>query len=174
MKKCWFVILMALLLCGCHKTGKMETVMDTIIPQELPEMQKMSFYVPDDAVSEVFAQENERQIYFCDDFILTAEIKEAGDLQKSLKEITGYDYTQLSVFETKQQDLKRYDCVWSTLGENCEEVGRCAVLDDGTYHYILAVFAPSENTGELTDSVWNAMFSSFCLYGPNEIIDSGS
>lgn len=174
MKKICILLLLGVLLTGCKERGEMETVMDQVLIPERPAAQQMSFYIPDDAAAEVFATEGSRQIYFCEDFVLTSEIRESGDLHKTMEEITGFEYDQLSVMETKKQNITRYDCVWTVMGENGEEVGRCAVLDDGGYHYILTAFAPSDKAGELTDSIWNDMFSSYCLYAPGEIIDSGS
>lgn len=174
MKKVCVLMLALFLLAGCSGQKEMETVMDSAVQPEKAAMKEMVFTLPDSASSEVIASENSDQVFFCDGFILTKQIKESGDLHKTFQEATGYPYEQLSVMETLQNEMKRYDCVWTAVGENGDEIGRCAVLDDGSYHYILTVQSEAENAGVLTEAVWNPLFSSFSLEDAEETVNSGS
>ena len=62
--------------------------------------------------------------------------------------------------ETEKNGMKRYDCAWSAAGEGMQTVGRLTVLDDGNYHYVLAVTAPQEHADEL-DTAWKQLAESF-------------
>ena len=174
MKKVYVLILALCLLAGCSGQKEMEPVMDSAVQPEKAAVKEMVFTLPDSAASEVIASDHNAQVIFCDGFILTKEIKDSGDLHKTFQETTGYPYEQLSVMETAQNEIKRYECVWTAVGENGDEIGRCAVLDDGSYHYILTVQSDAENAGALTEAMWNPLFSSFCLRMAEETVNSGS
>lgn len=174
MKKLWFILVFAVLLTGCKTGGELETVMDS---PELPrqaEKMEMLISLPENAASTVMSSEEAGTVYFCDDFVLTMQTTQSGDLHKTVADTTGYPYDKLSVMETLQGKSKRYDCVWTAVGENGDQVGRCAVLDDGNYHYILTVMADAEKAGELTETLWNDVFTSFQIVKPDSAINSGS
>ena len=172
MKKVWTLLMAMLLLTGRAGQQEMETVMDSVVQPEKVGAMEIVYTLPDSASAQVMAAEDGAQVYFCDGFILTQEIKNSGDLHKTLQEITGYPYEQLSVMETEQNAIKRYDCVWTSVGESGDEIGRCAVLDDGNYHYVLAVMSEAENAGGLLERVWNPLFSSFTLQSGEESVSS--
>ena len=78
------------------------------------------------------------------------------------------------MLETAQENAKRYVCVWTAVGENGNQVGRLAVLDDGAYHYILTAMAEESIAGKLSGEVWDDVFSSFRLIAPEDVVSSGS
>jgi len=41
-------------------------------------------------------------------------------------------------------------------------VGRAAILDDGSYHYVLSVLAEADRAGEF-EQVFRALFESYAL-----------
>ena len=172
MKKCWIVLLSAVLLCGCGKQGALETVMDSAVPPVQPEPKEVYVALPQDAAKETMAGGGD--IYFCGDYTVTLQTVTGGDLQKTVLETTGYLPDQLSIMQTENPEYKCYRCVWTAVGESGDTVGRCTILDDGNYHYILTAMADAEKAGELTSGEWEEIFSSFCFALPEEETNMGS
>ena len=174
MKKLWLILALTFLMAGCSPVQELETVMDS---QDLPKQaEKMTIMIsmPENAALEVMSSEETGTVYFCDDFVLTMQTVESGDIHNTVEETTGYTFDRISIMETVQGLAKRYDCVWSAIGENGDQICRCAILDDGNYHYILSVMADAEQAGELTESLWNDVFASFQIAPYDEAINSGS
>lgn len=174
MKKLLMVFAFVLLLTGCKAQQEMETVMDGVVQPKTAQKLEIVIDLPKTAAAAVMSTEETGTVYFCDDFVLTMQTVDSGDLHKTLADTTGYTPEQLPVMETVQGDARRYDCVWTAAGETGDQVGRCAVLDDGNYHYILTVMADAAKSAELTEAVWNGLFSSFRIAPPEEGLNSGS
>ena len=130
--------------------------------------------LPEKAASAVMSSEETGTVYFCDDFVLTMQTTPGGDLHKTVWETSGYAYDRLPIVKTNQGAAQRYDYVWTAAGEQGDEIGRCAILDDGNYHYILTVMADAQKAGELTQTLWNDVFSSFQIVKPDDALNSGS
>ena len=79
-----------------------------------------------------------------------------------MKTVSGFEPERLTILKTGRGGVSRYDFVWTAAGEEGEQVGRAAVLDDGRYHYVLTVQADAARSGELTET-WNQLFSGFSL-----------
>lgn len=174
MKKVIAILALAVLLTGCKAGGELETVMDTPVVPKQAEKMEILISLPENAASAVMTSEETGTVYFCDDFILTMQTALSGDVHKTVTDTTGYAYDRLPIIETVQGSAKRYDCVWAAAGESGDQVGRCAILDDGNFHYVLTVMADADKAGELTESLWNDVFSSFQILKPDDAINSGS
>ena len=161
MKKVFVVCLLVCLLLGCTSPSY-ETVMDTmpLILHNAPKEIKLQ--LPPGTVQPVFENKNTDKLYFCDGYEMILRTVEGGDLQKTVKDISGYDIDDLTVVETKQQELKRYEFVWTAAGENGDRVGRTAVLDDGIYHYTLSLVADAQLAGQLRQT-WEDIISTFAV-----------
>ena len=61
-----------------------------------------------------------------------------------------------------QGQTRRYECVWVAAGEEEQQVGRMAILDDGNYHYCMTAMADEGDVLQLRDT-WQALFDSFIL-----------
>ncbi len=174
MKKMIIIFALAALLTGCKAGGELETVMDTPVMPKQAEKMEMLISLPENAASAVMTSEETGTVYFCDDYILTMQTTLSGDMHKTVADTTGFVFDRLPVMETVQGNAKRYDCVWAAVGESGDQVGRCAILDDGNYHYVLTVMADADKAGELSESLWNDVFSSFQIVKPDDAINSGS
>lgn len=174
MKKWWVICILALLLCGCGKQGELETVMDSAEIPMRPEPREVYVALPKDAAKETMNGEEGGNIYFCEDYTLTLQTVPGGDLQKTILDTTGYLPEQLPVMKTENPEYKCYRCVWTAVGESGDQVGRCTVLDDGNYHYILTAMADAEKAGLLTNGAWEEIFDSFCFALPEEQTNFGS
>ena len=162
MRKLLFIVLtLALILCGCAAKETLETIADDI-PAEpvLGQMREISVRLPDGAVSPVLSSEAE-QLYLSEDYEILVQTCPAGNLDDTIQKLTGFDKNQLTVMETEQDGVSRYDFVWVSAGEEGERLGRAAILDDGSYHYCLSVLRDAQ--GEKSQVVWSEVFSSFSL-----------
>ncbi len=162
MKKFWILIPLVLLLTGCRAQETFETVNDVYAePNEIPAQQVM-LMLPEDAAVPAMESDTAGKLYLCDGYTVTVQTLEAGDLNRTLKETTGFSRENLAVMETGQEKLRRYECVWTAAGEGEDQVGRATILDDGNYHYVVTVMASASQAGDLSQT-WNQLFSSFSL-----------
>lgn len=163
MKK-WMVIavLIALLLTGCRSVGTLETVTDTWDTPQMPEPQELMLELPKNAAMATLTSEKAGTLYFCNGYTVAVQTMPAGNLDGTLREITGYGRENLKIMETGSGECTRYDFVWSCAGENGDQVCRGAVLSDGNYHYTMTAMIDEENAGALSETM-QALFSSFVL-----------
>lgn len=162
MKKLWIVLPVVLLLCGCDAKQTFETLTDSLL-QPSVEPQSVELALPQEAATQVMGSDTEGEIYLCDGYTLTVQTFSSGDLDGTLRELTGRDQDQLTVLKTQQVNAKCYETVWSAAGETGDQIGRLKVLDDGNYHYAVTVMADADLAGQLSDA-WQTMFASFSLH----------
>ncbi len=174
MRKILVLGMLLALLSGCGEQKSFETVMDTDVEQPQARAMQPVVNLPSEAISQVFSEEEAGQVYFCDEYMLTVEVLQGGDLQKTVQEVTGFAMDQLPILQTVQGDAKRYVCAWSAAGESGEQIGRMCILDDGSYHYVLTAMADAEAAGELTQGPWKEIFNSFRIMAPEDVVSSGS
>ena len=161
MRKCLAFILVSLIFAGCGAQETMETLADEWVQSAAAPAAEIRLTLPEEAAAPV--SENETgMIYQCDGYEILVQTLEAGDLDATLRSVTGYSREELTVIETRFNDVKRYDLVWSCLGEMGDQVGRACVLDDGNYHYVLSVLAEADRAAEY-EPVWEELFGSYSL-----------
>lgn len=161
MKKLVALICIGLLLCGCAAETDFETVSDVYEPELVPAMQ-IVLTLPGETAVTAMSEDRQDKLYFMDDYCVTVQTLEAGDLDKTIRSVSGYPMDALTVMEQTQGDLRRYDFVWSCAGEGGDQVGRASILDDGSYHYVLTAMADADRAGSLEDS-WQSLFGSFTV-----------
>lgn len=154
-----------ILLCLCLLTGCSEAVYETLgnvehVSATVPQGRNVVLTLPSDAA--VLTASGGDTMYVCGDYSLALQTLAGGDLQATIRSVSGFDKGQLTVMETKCYDHKRYDLVWTAAGEGGDTVCRAAVIDDGNYHYCLTAMADAATAGTLKES-WNDLFGSFCL-----------
>lgn len=155
------IALSALVLTGCGARETFETVSDTYIISAAAEQKTILLELPEEAASPAMESGDTAQVYLCDGYAIMLEILPAGDLDQTLRTLTGFSKDELMLIQTGDT-VQRYDCVWSSQAEEGDMIGRAAVLDDGNYHYTLSVLAEAELAGAL-ESTWNALFAGFAL-----------
>ena len=158
MKQWMGICLLAVMLCGCRAEETLETVSDEWVVPAMAQPREISVRLPDDAVAPVLEQEG-RRLYMGRDYEIMVETMSAGDLNDTIRTVSGYEKEQLTVLETRQADADRYDFVWTTVGETGERLGRAVILDDGNYHYCMSAL---RDPGD-TLVVWRDVFGSFSL-----------
>ena len=158
MKRWMGICLLAFLLCGCRAEETMETVSDEWMVPAMAQPREISVRLPEDTVAPVLEQDG-RRLYMGLDYEIMVETLAAGDLNATVRTLSGYEKEQLTVLETRQGDLDRYDFVWTTAGEKGERLGRGVILDDGDYHYCMSALREPGDTVV----VWRDVFGSFSL-----------
>lgn len=173
MKKLWVIPLLALLLSGCGGDKALETISDVQDTPVSAMAQKILVQLPQELSAPALQSEESGTLYLCDDYSVTVHTVEAGDLEKTIRSATGMNKEDLQIMQTKQGDATRYQWVWATNGENGIQVGRCCILDDGAYHYVLTALADEGKAAEVQSS-WKEIFGSFRLTEEREEINTGS
>ena len=153
--------LMVLLLTGCGEQETFETISDEPVQSVMAQPREVSVRLPDNAVAPVL-ENDAQQVYLSDDYEIILETKEAGDLNATIRALSGYDKEKLTVMETQWEDVTRYEFVWVSAGEQGDRLGRAVVLDDGNYHYCMSVLRDAEEP-KMSQVVWSDVFSSFTL-----------
>ena len=161
MKRILGILLFVLLLCGCGERA-WETVSDKIETPPAAEPQKVSLALPRGAAQSAMAGENGDAIYFCDGYTLSVVTRPGGDMDATLRELTGLSADQLTILETEQEGCRRVYCAWCSAGESGQQIGRAEVLDDGNYHYIVSVLSDGEEASPYIDA-WEELFHSVKL-----------
>ena len=174
MKKMIILGLLAVLLTGCGGEKSYETVTDGFIEPPQGTKMEIMLQLPDEAAEQTAGMDGSSRVYFCQDYILTLQTLQGGDLQNTVQQTSGFLPEALSIIETEQNGVKRYNFVFTCLGENGNEVARCAILDDGSYHYVLTAMADETVAGKLGEGAWNTIFQSFRLISPDDKVSSGS
>lgn len=161
MKRLWIIGALCLLLAGCGDQETMETISDDLVTPVVAQPRKITLELPEDAVAPVLESDSE-QLYFTEEYQITVETVSGGDLDTTVRSLSGFDREKLTLMETAQNGVTRYDFVWAAAGENGDLLGRAAILDDGSYHYCLSVLRPADTT-HTTQISWRDVFDSFGL-----------
>lgn len=162
MKK-WLLFLMAiLLLTGCGKPEDYETMSDQHLPASEPMASQVQLTLPEDAAVLTLAEEKGSALYLCQDYTIAVQTLPAGDLDATLREVTGYGREHLQVYTWTQGTLRRHECVWVSAAETGDQVGKTVILDDGVFHYTVCMLTAAEN-GEALHQVWQQIVKSVTL-----------
>lgn len=160
MKKAWLILVMCLFLWGCAP-AELETMTDTDDAAVMAEPVEMTIALPEGA--SLLTMENaESKYYFCQGYDVAVEVMPSGNLDGTIKNITGYGKEALDMVETKRNGIACYETVWTTAGEAGDCVARLLILDDNSYHYCVSAFSPAQSVASHADA-WNALFSSVSL-----------
>ena len=162
MKKCCLCLFLVLLLTGCGSVETFETVNDVWDRPAMAPVGELVLTLPESAASQAVQSGDGGKLYFCDDYVLTVQTLDGGDMDQTTKTLCGYESSALNILETSLGVNKRREWVWMSAGEGGDTIGRAAVIDDGHYHYCVTVMAGAQEAGEL-EAEWNALFSSLRL-----------
>ena len=155
------LILLALLLTGCGKAEVYETVNDEAAQSVSAQPREVFFDLAQDPVLPAMESDSGK-LYICDDFDVVAYICQSGDLQQTIRAVSGFLPEELTVIQTGTGDVNRYEFVWTSATDLGQQIGRAAILDDGNYHYTLSATMDAELIGEYQE-IWNGIFESFQL-----------
>ncbi len=162
MKKVLWLLAVCSLLVGCGAQTVFETVTDSVEIPTLATKRQIKVTLPKEATAPTLHSEDAGMLYLCDGYSLSVQTMSAGDLDATLRTLTGFSRDQLTVMETAKHGIARYDCVWSAAGEGGDQVGRAVILDDGSYHYAVTVMADFASAGDLAGT-WSAILDTVSL-----------
>ncbi len=159
MKKMIVLFALAAVLCGCSAAETFETVDDGMEQPVMGQEMKVSLTLPESAASPVVNTDDGARLYLCDGYDLTVQTLAGGDINRTVTDLCGYSADKVRLMESARDGSKRYEWVWSAVGEEGDQIGRAVVLAQGDYHYCVSVMAPSELAGSL-EQEWTALFAS--------------
>lgn len=159
MKKVCVLLVLVALLSGCAAQPAWETVFDQLESPVMAQMQKLEVALPKEATAPTLQSEDAGTLYLCDGYSLSIQTMAAGDLDATMRSLSGFSKDQLTVMTTEKHGVRRYDCVWSAAGEGGDQVARSVILDDGNYHYAVTVMADFASAGDLADT-WKGILDS--------------
>lgn len=161
MKKYVILTVLMLLLCGCGTSETYETVADEYLQPVMAEPREVRVDLPEESVMP--AMETEKgTLYLCEDYDVILQILDSGDLEATVRAVSGFDMEDLTLIQTAAGEIDQYEFVWSAAGESGQQIGRATVLDDGNYHYVLSATIDAQRMEEYQE-VWNGIFESFHL-----------
>lgn len=155
------IILLTILLCGCSEPPSYETLGDLGMDEMEPSARQICLELPENASVQTM-QGSTGKIYLCDGYEIMVETYRSGDLNQTLRNLTGFSKDSLTLVQTAQNGITSYSCAWASVGEAGEQIGRTTILDDGNFHYCLTVTAAAEDA-YLLQPVFEALFASFRL-----------
>lgn len=161
MKKWIAVFLTGFLLTGCGARDTFETVSDELIAPVMSAPRQVHIDLPEEAQAAAFPSDT-GTLFICDDYEIAIETLASGDLDGTLKTMTGQGQENLSVMTTKQGECTRYDFVWAGVNDDGDYTGRGTILDDGVYHYCLSLVRALDKMNN-SQVVWRQVFSSFTV-----------
>ena len=119
MRKCVYFLLIMFLFAGCGGQETFETVADEFQAAQPAVARQVNLILPEEAA--VPASEGETgTLYLCDGYEILLQTLPAGNLDATLRDLTGYGRQDLELIATEPDGVKRYDLVWSCLGESGE------------------------------------------------------
>ena len=173
MKKVLLLLVLTLCLSGCGEKESFETVSDALIEEVTPVCQQFVAKLPEEAAAPTFQDDSGGELYVCQDYTISKQILDGGDLEKTIQTLTGKSSEELQVIKTIHETYDRYDFVWTAAGEDGLQLGRACILDDGNYHYTLSTLTEEASAGELRQTL-SDMYESCTLLDPEVNLRTGS
>ena len=161
MKKLWILVITALLLGGCGAEETFETVGDEMVQPVIAQQREILLRLPEETLLPAMETEG-RTLYLCTGYDVTVQTLDSGDLDATVRQISGFSSGDLTVMQTMSGDFACYEFVWTGAGDLGEEVCRAKIIDDGSYHYVLTASTAASRASELQE-IWNGMFETFEL-----------
>ena len=162
MKKTVCLLVLVGLLCGCSAAETFETVADDPVQSVMAPMGTLELTLPEHAAAPVINNDDGSKLYFCDGYTLTEQVLQGGNLSKSMEEVCGFHMDALTVMQTQQGQIRRYEWVWTAAGEDGDLICRAVLLDDGAYHYCVCAMADADFASVL-EPEWDSILCNIQL-----------
>jgi hypothetical protein len=154
------ILCLMLLLTGCAEEV-FETIRD---PNDVPVMAtpaSLLLELPSSAAKQAM-EGTSGKLYFCDGYEIAVETLRAGNLDATLRMLTGFSRDELRIVETTRCGVACYESVWSSVGETGDQVGRVMILDDGMFHYCISFMTSAEDAASCAVE-WQSVLDSVAL-----------
>lgn len=162
MKKIWIWAVLALLLTGCGARETFETLSDVYAVPASATAYQVQLSLPEEAVLQTLQASDGSQLYLCDGYTVTVQTLPAGDLDRTLHDVTGFGKEQLRYLKTRKDGFTCYSCAWSAATEEGNAVCRAVILDDGSSHHAVTVMADYTDAADL-NAQWQHILDSVSL-----------
>ena len=161
MKKLFVFVVIACFICGCSRAETFETVADEMVLRVSAQPRQILLTLPEETLLPAMETDS-GTLYLCDGYDVAVQTLESGDLDATVRCISGFGSDDLTIIKTQYDDCACYEFVWSAATELGEQVGRAKIIEDGGYHYALSATAPAKNSAEYQE-IWNGIFDSFAI-----------
>ena len=104
MKKLCVTAALVLMLSGCGAPESFETISDLYDEPPMQPAQQTSLLLAEEAVNIQREADGDR-IFLCDDFCVMVQTFSSGDLDATIRSITGYPKDKLMVMERQSEDV---------------------------------------------------------------------
>ena len=157
------IVLMTLLglLSGCGAAETYELVTDEPVRQVSAEPREMHFFLAEETAMPAMETDSGK-LYLCGEYDVMSQIFDGGDLERTIRQVSGFSPDDLTVIQTESEDIKKTEFVWTSAAEEGHRICRATILDDGNYHYVLSATVPAEKI-EAYQEIWNGIFETFKL-----------
>lgn len=161
MKKMGVLIFLAALLCGCGSQETFETVGDELVLQASAQPREILLSLPEETLLPAMETDG-RTLYLCNGYDVAVQTFAGGDLDATVREVSGFGSEELTIMETAEGEYRCYEFVWTAATDLGEQVCRAMILDDGSYHYVLSAATAADRAQEYQE-IWNGLFETFGL-----------
>jgi len=159
MKKQRLMMALVLLLCGCSTEQTFEMVTDELVLNASVQPREILLTLPEETLLPAM-ETNQGTLYLCDGYDISVQTLQSGDLDATVRQISGFGREELTIMQTKAGDYTCYEFVWTAATDLGQQVGRAMILEDTDYHYTLCAVAPEKHAEEY-QQIWNGIFDSF-------------
>ncbi len=153
------VICMFALLTGCGTVETFENISDEVITPVSSVQYELKLTLPEGAAEPVMESGEGGELFCCENFWISTNILPGGDMERTLKEVTGLEKNALRGVQTMDGAYKRFECVWTAAGEGKEQVCRSVILDNGFNHYAVTASCDYDMAGVLPKDIQSVLDS---------------
>ena len=149
------------LLSGCSAAETYELVTDEPVQQVSAQPREMHFFLAEETAMPAMETDSGK-LYLCGEYDVMSQIFDGGDLERTIRQVSGFSPNDLTVIQTESENVKKTEFVWTSAAEEGHRICRATILDDGNYHYVLSATVPAEKIEEYQE-IWNGIFETFKL-----------
>lgn len=155
------LLLILMMFNGCGAAETYETITDELMISTSAQPREIRFDLAQDPILPVMESDG-GQLYLCGDFDVMVQTMESGDLKDTVYRVSGFTPEELTLIQTMDEEIDKYEFVWTSATDEYQQIGRATILDDGTFHYVLSATVDAELIEEYQE-IWNGIFESFEL-----------
>lgn len=149
------------LLSGCSAAETYEMVTDEPVQQVSAQPREIHFFLAEETAMPAMETDSGK-LYLCGEYDVMSQIFDGGDLERTIRQVSGFSPSDLTVIQTESENVKKTEFVWTSAAEEGHRICRATILDDGNYHYVLSATVPAEKIEEYQE-IWNGIFETFKL-----------
>ena len=99
------VLMLMLFLCGCGAQESFETVSDEMVLPVLAQPREILLTLPEETLLPAMESDG-RTLYLCNGYDVAVQTFSSGDLDGTIREISGFGKDELTIMETTSGDCR--------------------------------------------------------------------